>query len=88
MMEENKKADGLIVDDIVLEKMKKLIVEESGQSGHLKDSIERIFIPDQGNKSLAEEITDFAKENLRKSQRVHYDSVPFICSTLLRRKKL
>lgn len=87
MMEEDKKADGLIVDDTVLEKMKKLIVEESGQSGHLKDSIERIFIPDQGNKSLAEEITDFAEENLKRSQHIHCDSVPFICSTLLRRKK-
>lgn len=69
MMEEYKKADGLIVDDTVLEKMKKLIVEESGLSGHLKDPIEQIFIPDQ------------------RSRRIHYDSVPFICSTLLRRKK-
>lgn len=87
MMEEYKKADGLIVDDTVLEKMKKLIVEESGQSGHLKDPIEQIFIPDQGNKSLAEEIIDFAEGNLKRSRRIHYDSVPFICSTLLRRKK-
>ena len=87
MMEEYKKADGLIVDDKVLEKMKKLIVEESGQSGHLKDSIERIFIPDHGNKSLAEETTDYVEENLKRSRCIHYDSVPFICSTLIRRKK-
>lgn len=87
MMEEDKKADGLIVDDTVLEKMKKLIAEESGQSGHLADSTERIFIPDQGNKSLADEIIDFAEENLRRSRRNHCDSVPFICSTFLRRKR-
>ena len=87
MMEEDKKADGLIVDDTVLEKMKKLIVEESGQPGYLKDSIEQIFIPDQGNKSLAEEITDYVEENLKRSRCIHYDSVPFICSTLLIRKK-
>jgi hypothetical protein len=87
MMEEVKKDEELIVDDTVLVKMKKLIVEESGQSGHLTESIERIFIPDQGNKSLADEITHFAEENLRRSRRYHCDSKPFICSTLLRRKR-
>lgn len=82
--EQNKQ---LQVDDKVLERIRSLILEASGPAGLLKEPLERIFIPDKGNKTLAEEITEYAKDTLKKKKLAHYDDVPRICATIYRRKK-
>ena len=77
----------LQVDDLVLDRIRSLILETSEPAGLLKEPLEEIFIPDKGNKNLAEEITEYADDTLKKIKLAHYDYAPRMCTTIYRRKK-